>query len=362
MPGKIEPKPGILDIHLYVGGEAGLKGFDKVLKLSSNESPIGPSPKAIAAYQAVAAQLQLYPSSDHAALRGAIAKTYGVDADRVICGDGSDEVLAWLGHAYAGPGDEVLYTDHGFMMYEISARAAGATPVKVPETDRRVDVDKLLSACNDRTKLVFIANPGNPTGTMISASEVARLADNLPPQTLLVLDGAYAEFVPGFDGGIAVVEARQNVVMTRTFSKIYGLGGLRVGWGYGPKPVIEVLNRLRGPFNVTAAGLAAAEAAVLDIAHTDYCRAENAKWRDWLQSELAAMGIPSDPSKANFFLARFRDGDQAAAADAALRSEGVIVRRVGGYGFPEALRITIGTEDACRKVAAVLGEFMNGQG
>ncbi|MCB1366145.1 MAG: histidinol-phosphate transaminase [Rhodobacteraceae bacterium] len=362
MPGMIEPKPGILDIHLYVGGDAGLQGFDKVLKLSSNESPIGPSAKAIAAYQAVAGQLQLYPSSDHAGLRKAIAKVHGVDADRVICGDGSDEVLAWLGHAYAGPGDEVLYTEHGFLMYEISARAAGATPVKVPETDRLVDVDKLLAACNERTRLVFIANPGNPTGTMLDASEVARLADNLPRQTLLVLDGAYAEFVPGFDGGISIVEARQNVVMTRTFSKIYGLGGLRVGWGYGPKPVIDVLNRLRGPFNVTAAGLAAAEAAVLDIAHTDFCRAENAKWRDWLQGELASIGIPSDPSSANFFLARFRDADQAVAADASLRARGVIVRRVAGYGFPEALRITVGTEEACRKVAGVLAEFMDGQG
>lgn len=362
MPGMIEPKPGILDIHLYVGGDAGLQGFDKVLKLSSNESPIGPSAKAVAAYRSVAGQLQLYPSSDHAGLRAAIAKIHGVDADRVICGDGSDEVLAWLGQAYAGPGDEVLYTEHGFMMYEISARAAGATPVKVPETNRRVDVDKLLAACNARTKLVFIANPGNPTGTMLDAGEVARLADNLPPQTLLVLDGAYAEFVPGFDGGASIVDTRRNVMMTRTFSKIYGLGGLRVGWGYGPKEVIDVLNRLRGPFNVTAAGLAAAEAAVADIAHTDYCRAENAKWRDWLQGELAAIGIASDESSANFILARFRDADQAGAADAALRQQGVIVRRVGGYGFPEGLRITIGTGDACRKVAAILAEFMDGQG
>ncbi len=362
MTSAITPKPGILDIAPYVGGDSDLGGHARVHKLSSNENPLGPSPKAIATYQAVAGSLERYPSSDHAGLRAAIAEVHGVDAARVICGDGSDEVLSWLCYAYAGPGDEVLYTEHGFSMYRICALAAGATPVQAAETARQVDVDKLLAAANDKTRLVFIANPGNPTATMISEAEVARLADGLPPRALLVLDGAYAEFVEGFDAARALVERRENVMMTRTFSKIYGLGGLRVGWGYGPSAVIDVLNRLRGPFNVTAAGLAAAEAAVRDVDYMQHCRQQNAVWRDWLQVELSAIGIASDPSFANFILARFASEDQADAADAALRQAGVIVRKVKGYGLPQCLRITIGDAEACQLLVAVLRKFMEGQG
>ena len=223
----IRPQPGVLGIAPYVGGESRLDGHAEVLKLSSNESPFGPSPKALAAYRAVAARLHLYPSSDHAALRTAIGAVHGLDPARIVCGAGSDEIIAFLAQAYAGPGTEVIHTEHGFGMYRIGALAAGATPVEVRETERRTDVDAILAAANERTALVFIANPNNPTGTMIAAAEVARLAAGLPARTLLVLDGAYAEFVDGFDGHAGLVEARDNVVMTRTFSKIYGLGGLR---------------------------------------------------------------------------------------------------------------------------------------
>lgn len=362
MTSSITPKPGILDIELYQGGESKLSGVSKVFKLSSNENPLGPSPKAIAAYKAVAERLAIYPASDHADLRAAISRVHGVDADRVICGDGSDEVLAWLCYAYAGPGDEVIYTEHGFSMYRISALAAGATPVNVAEKNRRVDVDAILAACNANTRLVFVTNPGNPTGTMIPLSDVERLAENLPSAALLILDGAYAEYIDGYDAGKALVEARDNVFMTRTFSKIYGLGGLRVGWGYGPKAVVDVLNRLRGPFNVTAAGLAAAEAAVGDTGYLEKCRSENAKWRKFLQDELAAIGIPSDPASGNFILARFEREEIANAADAALRSAGVIVRKVAGYGLPQCLRITVGDEEGCRLLVDVLREFMKGQG
>ncbi len=356
----IIPQPGILNIAPYVAGKSAASGGNRTTKLSSNENPHGPSPLAKAAYIEAAGHLELYPPSDHSALRAAIADVHGVEAAQVICGAGSDEIIAFLCNTYAGPGDEVLYSQYGFAMYPISAMAAGATPVQAPESGRHTDVDALLAACTGRTRLVFIANPNNPTGTMISGAEVARLAEGLPPQALLVLDGAYAEFVEGFDGHAALVEARDNVVMTRTFSKIYGLGGARVGWGYGPAHVIDALNRVRGPFNVSAAGLAAAQAAVQDVDYTEKCRLENARWRSWLREKLAAIGIASDESFANFILARFESAELAAAADAFLQSRGLVVRAVAGYGLPAALRITIGDEIACRAVAAALAEFMEG--
>lgn len=360
MTRQITPKPGILDIDLYVGGESQIAGVAKIHKMSSNENPLGPSPKAISAYQSVAGTLARYPSSDHAGLRQAIAEVHDIDPAQIICGDGSDEVISWLCHAYAGAGDEVLYPEHGFMMYEISARAAGAKPVKAGETDRQVDVDKLLAACTAQTKLVFLANPGNPTGTMISEAEVIRLADGLPPQALLVLDGAYAEFVDGFDGGLNLAASRHNIFVTRTFSKIYGLGGLRVGWGFGPKAVIDVLNRLRGPFNVSSAGLAAAEAAMRDQAYVAICRAENAKWRGWLRDQLAALGIPSDAAFGNFILFRFASEASADQAEASLRAKGVLVRKVKGYGLPDCLRVTVGDEDSNRLLVATLQAFLKG--
>jgi len=356
----IIPQPGILKIAPYVAGKSAAKGGNRVTKLSSNENPLGPSPLAKAAYIEAAGQLELYPSSDHASLRAAIAEVHGVEADRVICGAGSDEIIAFLCNTYAGPGDEVLYSQYGFAMYPISALAAGATPVQAAETDLHTDVDALLAACTDRTRLVFVANPNNPTGTMISEAEMARLAEGLPPQALLVLDGAYAEFVEGFNGHAALVEARDNVVMTRTFSKIFGLGGARIGWGYGPAHVIDALNRVRGPFNVSAAALAAAEAAVQDVDYTETCRVENAKWRAWLRDELAAIGLPSPESCTNFIMPRFESPEAAAEADAYLQSKGLVVRALGGYGLPAHLRITIGDEIACRAVASALADFMKG--
>lgn len=356
----IRPQPGILDIALYVGGESTLAGHAEVLKLSSNENPAGPSPRALAAYRAAGDGLHRYPSSDHAELRRAIAEVHGLDADRVICGNGSDEIISFLTQAYAGPGREVVHTEHGFAMYRIAALAAGATPVEVAERDRRTDVDAILAACTERTALVFIANPNNPTGTMIGPDEVARLTEGLPPQALLVLDGAYADFVAGFDGHAGLVDARDNVVMTRTFSKIHGLGGLRVGWGYAPGHVIEVLTRVRGPFNVSGPGLAAAEAAIRDVAFTARCRAENAENRARLTADLRAAGVACDDSEANFVLARFASPAEAEACDRALRQAGIIVRRVAGYGFPEGLRITVGDAAACTRVGAAIAGFKAG--
>jgi len=353
----ITPQPGILDIALYVGGASSLDGQSNVLKLSSNENPLGPSPAAKEAVVRASHDLHRYPSTDHASLREAIGEVWSVDPARVCCGVGSGDILKLLAEAYAGPGDEVVFTEHGFSMYPIYASSVGATAVVVPEKERVIDVDAILAACTDKTKLVFIANPANPTGTMVGQAEVARLAAGLPAQALLVLDGAYAEFVDGFDAGKALVEARENVFMSRTFSKIYGLGGMRVGWGYGPQAVIDVLNRIRGPFNLSAAALAAAEAAVHDTEHTEKCRIENARWRDWLANALAELGVPSDTSTANFILARFADEAEASACDEHLRSQGIIVRKVAGYGLPNCLRMTVGDESACRRVAHAVAQF-----
>jgi len=353
----ITPQPGIMDIALYQSGAAHVEGQTNILKLSSNENPAGPSEAAKEAVRRAAHDMHRYPSTDHASLRTAIGDVWGVDPERVICGVGSDEIIHFLCQCYAGPGDEVIHTEHGFAMYRISALGAGATPVEVPERDRVTDVDAILKACNANTKLVFLANPNNPTSTMIGDGELARLADGLPPQAILVLDGAYAEYVEGYDAGLALIEARENVVMTRTFSKIYGLGGTRVGWGYGPKAIIEVLNRIRGPFNLSTVALAAAEATVRDTAYLTKCRDENAKWRDWLAHALAEIGVPCDTSSANFVLARFADPNEADACDDHLRAEGILVRKVAGYKLPNCLRITVGDESACRRVVHAVGQF-----
>ena len=353
----IRPQPGIMDISLYEGGKAVVAGVSNVIKLSSNENPFGPSGRAKDAFQRSVHQLHRYPNTDHASLREAIADTHGLDPARVICGVGSDEIIHFLCQAYAGPKDEVVFTEHGFLMYRISAMAAGATPVEVAERERTADVDAILRACNRRTKLVFIANPNNPTGTMISAAEVERLASGLPPQAILVLDGAYAEFVDGYDGGLSLIEKRSNVVMTRTFSKIYGLGGLRIGWGYGPKQIIDVLNRIRGPFNLSNTQLDVAEAAVRDQDYVAKCRSENARLRNWLAVALAELGLPSDTSMANFVLARFASVEEAEACDAYLQKQGLIVRRVASYKLPHCLRITVGDESSCRRVAHAIGQF-----
>jgi histidinol-phosphate aminotransferase len=357
MSDAIRPQPGILDIALYEGGQSHVAGVANAVKLSSNENPFGPSEKAKEAFVRSVHQLHRYPSTDHASLRQAIADVHKLDAGRVICGVGSDEIITFLCQAYAGPGDEVLFTEHGFLMYRISALAVGATPVEVTERERTTDVDALLAACTDRTRLVFIANPNNPTGTMIGSKEVERLADGLPPQAILVLDGAYAEYVEGYDGGAALIEARSNVVMTRTFSKIYGLGGLRIGWGYGPKAIIDVLNRIRGPFNLSNTQLDVAEAAVRDQDYVAKCRADNSRQRAWLAEALAELGVPSDTSTANFVLARFADPAEAEACDSYLRSEGLIVRRVSSYKLPHCLRITVGDEASCRRVAHAVAQF-----
>jgi histidinol-phosphate aminotransferase len=357
MTNSLRPQPGIMDIALYQGGKSHVDGVRDVVKLSSNENPFGPGDRALEAYRKAGHTLHRYPSTDHAGLRAALAAEHGLEASRIICGAGSDEVISFLCQAYAGPGDEVLYSQYGFLMYRITALAVGATPVVAPEQNRTADVDALLAAVTPRTRLVFIANPNNPTGTMISIAEITRLADALPPEVLLVLDGAYAEFEVDYDGGAGLVRDRENVFMTRTFSKSYGLGGLRVGWGYGAQSVIDVLNRVRGPFNLSNIQLDVAEAALHDHEHQERCRNENARMRSWLAEALSDIGVPCDPSHANFVLARFNSAQEAAACDTYLQSQGLLVRLVTSYGLPECLRITAGDEASCRRIVHAVSQF-----
>lgn len=352
------PQPGILEISPYVGGSSNLPGQSNVTKLSSNENPLGPSPLAVEAAQRAVLEMHRYPSTDHASLRDAIARAYGLRANQIICGAGSDEVFTFLCQSYAGPGGEVIVTQHGFSMHRICALAAGAYVVTVAEKDRVVDVDAILEAVGPRTQIVFIANPGNPTGTLLPMNDVTRLASSLPDNVILVLDGAYVEFAEGYDGGASLVHNQTNVVMTRTFSKLYGLGGMRIGWGYAAPDIIDVLNRVRGPFNLPAPALAAAEAALGDTAHIAKSLSENSRLRDWITVALRDLGIEVDASFGNYVLARFKTEDIAGACYDYLAEQGLITRKVAGYGFPEGVRITIGDEPACRQVVHALGQFL----
>ena len=363
-PTRPVPRAGVLAIEAYVPGKSQGGPGVKVHKLSANENPLGPSPKAVAAFQSANA-LELYPDGSSTRLREAIAAQYGLDPARIVCGTGSDELLMLTAAAFAGPGDEVLYSQHGFLVYRIAALAAGATPVVAPEKDYRTDVDALLAAVTDKTRVVFLANPNNPTGTYLPFDEVKRLQRGLPPHVLLALDAAYAEYVRrnDYEAGIELVATCPNVVMLRTFSKIYGLAALRVGWLYGPAEVADAVNRIRGAFNVSAPGLAAAVAAIEDTAHVETAVAHNETWLPWLAQELTALGLTVTPSVTNFLLVHFpaAPGRTAKEADAFLSQRGLILRRVDAYGLPDALRVTIGTEEANRLLVEALKAFMAGE-
>ena len=356
------PRPGVLDIAPYIPGKSTAPGVAKVFKLSSNETPLGPSAKAIAAYRAVGDHLEDYPDGSAGELREAIAAMFGLDPARIVCGAGSDDLLNLIARAYLRDGDEAIHATHGFLVYPIATLAAGAKPVVASEKNYTLDVDSILAAVTDKTKVVFVANPNNPTGTYIPFDEVKRLHRGLPPHVLLVLDAAYAEYVQrnDYESGIELVATSDNVVMCRTFSKIYGLAALRLGWMYGPPHVVDAINRIRGPFNVNAPAIAAGIAAIRDSAHVEHAREHNTLWLAWLMEEIAKLGLEVTPSVANFVLIHFPDkpGRTAKEADAFLTKRGLILRAVNAYKLPNALRMTVGSEEANRLVVQALKEFM----
>jgi histidinol-phosphate aminotransferase len=357
-----QPKPGVLDIAVYVPGKSKGSHGKTVHKLSSNETPLGTSAGAKEAMEAVARNLELYPDGAATELRAAIGDVYGLNPDRIICGAGSDEVLSMLAYGYLGPGDEAIYSEHGFLVYEIAIRAAGATPVIAPEKNLTTDVDAILARVTKKTKMVFVANPNNPTGTYLPFEEVRRLHENLPAHVLLVLDAAYGEYVRrnDYESGIELAATSDNVFMTRTFSKIYGLANLRVGWGFGPAHIIDALNRIRGPFNISGVGIAAGIASVRDRNFVAQSVEHNEKWLPWVTAELEKLGLKVTPSVGNFVLVHFpdEDGKRARDADAYLLERGCVLRMVGNYGLPNSIRMTIGSEKANRTVVSHLAQFL----
>lgn len=339
------PKPGITDISPYTPGKSKADGAARVIKLSSNENPWGPSPKAIAAYAAEATHMNRYPDGGHTMLREAIARVQKLPAEQLICGAGSDELIGMLVHAYAGHGDEVLYTEHGFLMYKIYALGNGATPITAPEKNLHTDVDALIAAVTPRTKIVFVANPNNPTGTVIPFSEIRRLRAGLREDIILGLDAAYAEYLdqPDYEDGISLVKENTNTIVFHTFSKIYGLPALRLGWAFAPAHIIDVMNRVRSPFNVGTPALAAGIAAMEDQAYVKHIREKNASERKRVSDAITKLGYQVIPSTTNFLLIKF--GAETQPINQHLAARGLIVREVGGYGLPDYLRISIGTEE-----------------
>jgi histidinol-phosphate aminotransferase len=357
-PDRPQPQPGILKIAPYVPGRSDVPAGVTLVKLSANESPLGASPKAIEAYRSLADKFHIYPEGSSRLLREALGEVHGIDPARIVCGFGSDDLLHLLAQSYLGEGDEGVMSQYGFNVYPIITRGASAEVVVAPETDYRASVDTLLAVVTERTKVVFLANPNNPTGTYLGAAELRRLHAGLRPDILLVLDSAYAEYVTADDYtvGIDLVDSAENVVMVRTFSKM-GIAGERVGWMYGPAHVVDVIHRLRGPFNVSLSGQAAAAAAARDTAFTARLRDHNAKWRDWLSRSLSGNAIVVPPSQGNFILALFADPETTRAAFTALRDKGLLVREMHSYGIGNGLRITIGLEEHMRALVDVLKAF-----
>ena len=355
------PKPRVLDIDAYVPGRSQAAGAAKTFKLSSNESPFGPSANALKAYRDTAGQLGIYPEGTARVLREAIAGHFGLAADRIVCGNGSDEILTLLANCYLREGEEVLFSAHSFSLYKIATLANSGNPVEIAAPELRFDVDLAIARLTPKTRLVYIANPNNPTANYVSAAELRRLHQSLPQGCILVIDAAYAEYVRrnDFEAGVELVSGSQNVVMTRTFSQIYGLAGIRVGWAYCSKPVAEVINRVRAPFNVNIAAQHAAVAALSDRAHFEMSVRHNETWRARLIEEIRALGYRVDDSVANFVLIHFPDqpGRSSLDADRFLMSRGIIMRGCGSYGLPQCLRLTVGTEEANLAAIAALRDF-----
>ncbi len=356
------PKPlaRIMEIEPYVPGESKASA-GRVIKLAANENPLGPSPKAVEAYRGLAENLHRYPDGGAVNLRAALAQHHNIDAARIVCGTGSDEIITLLCKAFAGAGDEVLYSEFGFLMYPIAALAAGATPVKAPEAKRTTDLQALLDSVTDRTRLVFLANPNNPTGALVEREDLLTFRKLLREDIILVVDSAYAEYVTDskYSDGKDLVEQFDNVVMLRTFSKVYGLSALRVGWSYSSLAIADILNRIRGVFNINTPGQVCAVAALQDREFIARSIENNTVMRQWMATELGAIGFHVYPSGGNFLLFSLGTPDKADAALTFLKEKGILLRAMKAYSLPDCLRLTIGLEDDMQAVTDTLKEFLN---
>lgn len=348
------------DLVAYKPGAHGGEGATNVIRLASNECPLGPNPKAVEAASAAVSGMHRYADGAATTLRAAIAEKYDLEADRIVCGTGSDEILQLCPVAFCAPGDEVIHSQYGFMVYPISARRVGAAPIAVPEVDFKADVDAMLAAVSAKTRIVYIANPNNPTGTRLANGEIERLHAGLPSDVLLVLDGAYAEYIEdaSYDAGLSLARSAANVLMTRTFSKLYGLAGERIGWAYGAPAVIDALNKIRGPFNVSTAGQAAAVVSLQDDDWAAHVRRENTKWRSWLFDELVRLGLTPVPSETNFILTRFPSAEVAGNAVGALSDEGIYVRHLPSMGLADCVRLGVGTQAETQALVAALERIL----
>ena len=355
---KLLPNPGIMKAPVYKGGEQPNLLDTKILKLNSNENPFGPSKLAIEALKNSFDLINHYPSSSHEKLRKAISKIHNIDFENIICGAGSDELISFICQCFCSPKDEVVYTEHGFAMYRISASLRGAIPIEAKETNRFADVDNILKKCNNKTKIVFLANPNNPTGTFLDDSKIKYLLDKLSDNILIVIDGAYAEYIENFDAGLSFVNNYNNLIILRTFSKIYGLAALRVGWSYSSSWISKIINQVRGPFNISSPAIAAATASVLDFDYTRYCLVENLKNREWLFRELKDLKLSITDSKANFLLVDFNSENQANNVFSFLKNQNIYVRKVPDYGLSKSLRITVGTNNDCKLVKKNIQKFL----
>lgn len=359
-----QPRPCVLELPEYVPGDRELKGIAEPIKLSSNESTLGPSPQALKAYADAATQLHRYPDPDQNELRDALAEHFGLAVNQLICGNGSAELIQILIHAYVGEGDEVLLSEYGFPLYRIFAISQGASVALSSEVDCVTSVDSLLECVTPKTKLVAIANPNNPTGTYLSGSEVRRLHANLPEHVLLLLDEAYAEYVTAedFESGLKWADETENVVVARTFSKLYGLAALRIGWMLAPQRVFQTMQRFRITFNTNGPALATAVAALHDVEYTKQVQHHNHLWRKRMTEELEAQGLNVIPSMANFLLIQFLDEPKSnsEAAANALKCNGIIPRPVSAGSPPNCIRITIGKSEENQAVLHTLKQFMKG--
>lgn len=366
VPDRPVPHPGVLGISPYVPGKSKATGGTRLYKLSSNETPLGPSPKAVEAFKSASSSLNLYPDGAATGLRAAIGETYGINPDRVVCGAGSDELLNLIARAYVAPGDEAIYSQHGFLVYPIAVQASGGKPRAAAERNHTADVDAILSLVNDKTRVVYLANPNNPTGTYLPFDEIRRLHAGLPRRVIFVLDAAYAEYVRrnDYESGLELAATEDNVVMTRTFSKVYGLAGLRLGWCYGPAAIIDALNRIREPFSVSTPSILAGAAALRDRGHVDEAVTHNQAWLPKMTAALENLGLAVTPSVGNFVLIHLpeSEGKTAADADAFLLARGIVLRRVSAYGFPNALRMTIGSEEANLAALEAFADFLGTAG